>query len=427
MTDPFPSPSPNDPAAPPRAQSERPTQFRPVLAPKNIILCCDGTGNEVAGDLTNVLKLFRISRKSASQRVFYDPGVGTIGNQNAWTRLQQRAQGIFGLATGAGLDNRILEAYRFLATHFNDGDHVFLFGFSRGAYTVRVLAGLIHMVGLLEPDQLNIADYALTAYKRASEENDFHIAWDFARTVGSRRVTIHFMGLWDTVASLIVPRPDRLYLPGSAYLPYTARNPSVRTVRHAMAIDERRRMFRLNRWSDPQPFISNPFAKPPVSLPQDIQQKWFAGVHSDIGGGYAEVESALSKFPLIWMIDEAVAHGLQITEATFEHLAPRAAEATPPTSYVAADPAGTLHRSLRSFWWILEFLPKRTKWREWKRLSILGFYLPRGEPRLIDDTAQVDQSVAARRDLQISYDPVNLPKTARSASAVPNNEQKPAG
>ncbi|WP_163478786.1 T6SS phospholipase effector Tle1-like catalytic domain-containing protein, partial [Klebsiella pneumoniae] len=80
-----------------------------------------------------------------------------------------------------GLDDNVLDAYRFLATNYEEDDELFLFGFSRGAYTVRVLGGLLHLVGLLRPDQLNFAGYALAAYKRASEKSDFHIAWDFRR------------------------------------------------------------------------------------------------------------------------------------------------------------------------------------------------------------------------------------------------------
>ena len=120
---------------------------------KNIVICCDGTGNQVEGNLSNVLKLFRIARKNADQRVYYNPGIGTIGTDDAWTRLKDNSKGVFELATGAGLDGDILDAYTFLAEQYHDGDSVFLFGFSRGAYTVRALAGFINMVGLLPPDQ----------------------------------------------------------------------------------------------------------------------------------------------------------------------------------------------------------------------------------------------------------------------------------
>jgi uncharacterized protein (DUF2235 family) len=191
-----------------------------------IVVCCDGTGNEVEGNLSNVLKLFRITTKDSEQRVYYHPGVGTIATDDQWSRLKQNTRAVFGLATGYGLDDEILGAYRFIAEQYQDGDRIFLFGFSRGAYTVRALAGFIHMMGLLPINQLNIADYALTAYKRASEDNDFSIAWDFSRIVGGRRATIKFIGVWDTVATVIVPRKDRL-VPTLRTLPYTRTNPSV--------------------------------------------------------------------------------------------------------------------------------------------------------------------------------------------------------
>lgn len=376
---------------------------------RNIVICCDGTGNQVSGNISNVLKLFRIARKDARQRIFYDPGVGTIGNENAWRRFSQDARAIFDLATGAGLDDNIIDAYRFLAETYQEGDRIFLFGFSRGAYTVRALAGFIHMVGLLRPDQLNICDYALTAYKRASETSDFEIAWDFGKVAAARRVTIHFVGVWDTVASMIVPRPDRFYLPSLRTLPYTRENPSVRAFRQAMAIDERRRMFRLNRWTAPQRFVTNPFVKPPVSEPQDIEQRWFAGVHSDIGGGYPEAQSGLSKFPLIWMIEEAVKHGLRISRTMFDHLALGEDMPGGKHPYVPPNPRAELHNSLTGLWWVLEILPKSAKWREWPRWVLLGWYFPLAEPRAIDTGAELHFSVAERERDVPAYRPVNLP------------------
>jgi uncharacterized protein (DUF2235 family) len=284
---------------------------------KSIVVCCDGTGNEVEGNLSNVLKLFRIVQKNAGQRIFYSPGIGTIGSADNWTRLKQDTKSVFELATGYGLDSEIIGAYRFICEEFESADNIFLFGFSRGAFTVRALAGFIHMVGLLPADQLNLASYALTAYKRSSEANDFSIAWNFSRVVGGRSAAIKFIGVWDTVAS--VSRADRV-IPSLLTLPYTRTNRSVEVFRHAMAIDERRRMFRLNRWVDPQPFVANPFDLAAPKVDQDIKQVWFAGSHSDVGGGYPEPQSGLSKYPLAWMIDEAVTRGLKINVAMRNNL-----------------------------------------------------------------------------------------------------------
>jgi len=129
--------------------------------PKNIVICCDGTGNETEGNLSNVLKLYRIACCDPEQQVYYGPGIGAIGQQDEWSRLKQNAKTVFGLATGFGLDDNILNAYRFLAHQYDSQDDIYLFGFSRGAYTVRALAGFLYLIGLLHPDQLNIAGYAL--------------------------------------------------------------------------------------------------------------------------------------------------------------------------------------------------------------------------------------------------------------------------
>jgi uncharacterized protein (DUF2235 family) len=278
---------------------------------KNIVVCCDGTGNEISENISNVLKLYRTLRKTEKteplQTVFYDPGVGTLARPDPWTKMKQDAVAILGLVTGYGLDDNVLAAYRFLIDEYQDGDEIFLFGFSRGAYAVRVLAALVHKVGLLAPQQRNLADGALTAYKQtpasiSSEtarllqqspnggQADEPLVPDdraaqFARIVSTRWPTIKFMGVWDTVASVIIPRPDRLYVFSLAELAFTRTNPSVQVFRQAISIDERRRMFRLHPWSNSQIFTRNRFSKTNNSEPQDVRQVWFAGVHQTLGVG----------------------------------------------------------------------------------------------------------------------------------------------
>jgi uncharacterized protein (DUF2235 family) len=378
--------------------------------PKNIVICCDGTGNEINANLTNVLKLFRIVESCERQCVYYDPGVGTLGESDAWHRIRSDAKGVFGLATGYGLDGNILDAYRFLIRNYESGDDIYLFGFSRGAYTVRVLAGFLHLIGLLHPEQSNIDGYALAAYKRAADRDDLSIASHFGQIAKARSVTIKLIGVWDTVASVLVPRRDRLFIPSLLMLPFTRTNPSVAMFRHAIAIDERRRMFRLNRWIEPQPYNPEPFGSADKKAPQDIKQVWFAGVHADIGGGYPEDESALSKFPLAWMIAEAAQAGLRINTAMRNHLVAGQAREESSHRYVAPDPTGKLHNSMTAGWVPLEWLPKRDKWKESpQRPSFAGWYLPRGEPRTIPDRARIHHSVIARRDRDPSYRPPNLP------------------
>lgn len=375
---------------------------------KNIVVLCDGTGNQVEGDLSNVLKLFRIALKNEKQVVYYNPGVGTIGLSSEWGRVFQDAKAIFGLATGYGLDDNIADAYRFVCQHYQEGDRLFFLGFSRGSYTVRAVAGMIHMIGLLRPEQLNVTSYALTAYKRASQDNKLKIAWDFGRVMGARHATIHFLGVWDTVASMIVPRPDRLYLPSLRTLPFTRKNPSVRCFRQAVAIDERRRMFRLNKWEPGQIFEPMPFANPASKIAQDVVEMGFAGVHSDVGGGYPEQESGLSKFPLAWLIAEAISQGLLADAVMYECLVDGKPLPDGRKFYVEPDATAELHNSLTWGWWILELLPKRVKWREWKRCSIFGWYLPLAEPRRLPDELVVHDSVDKRHTFVSDYRPLNI-------------------
>lgn len=378
--------------------------------PKNIVLCCDGTGNEIEANLSNVLKLFRIARKDAEQVVYYHPGIGTISSSDAWSRLKSNALGVWGLLTGYGLDENILDAYRFLVDTYEPGDRVYLFGFSRGAYTVRVLAGLLRLVGLLAPPQKNLCEYALTAYKRAAEKGDFEIAWRFERIASTRPVPIRFIGVWDTVSTVIVPRPDRLYLvPSLQLLPYTRENSYVEIFRQGMAIDERRRMFRLNRWKEPQVYQPNRFDAA-AAKPQDTKQVWFAGVHSDVGGGYPETESGAAKYPLGWMIEEAVHAGLEINRTMFAHLVLGHAREGATRRYEKPSVAAKVHDSMTLGWLLLEAIPKRVKWRDWPgRRSPLGWYLPLREPRRIDDGATVHHSVFERMQVDPGYRPSNLP------------------
>lgn len=214
-------------------------------APRNLVVCCDGTNNEIGTKLSNVLKLYKIAEKSDDQIAFYSPGIGTISMPDSWGKWRQKSSSLFEMMTGYGLDRDVLEAYCFLCRHYREGDRVFLFGFSRGAYTVRVLAGMIYLVGLLREDQINFAAYALKAYKGSLEQDEFSTAREFRDVVRTQHIAIDFLGVWDTVASVIVPGSTPLSDPTLEELPFTQHNPAVRVFRHAIAIDEFRRMFRL--------------------------------------------------------------------------------------------------------------------------------------------------------------------------------------
>lgn len=389
-----------------------------TLPVRNLVVCCDGTSNEIVGHITNVLKLYRIAQKNDGQRVFYDAGIGSISQVPSYGRFLQKGKEVLGLATGYGLDDNILRAFCWLSETYRPGDRIFLFGFSRGAYTVRAIAGLMNMIGLLKPDQLHLSRYALTAYKRAAENDDFQLAYQFRRLTDAVDAPIHFMGVWDTVASVLVPRPDRLYLPSLQFLPYTKTNDRVRTFRHAVAIDERRAMFRNYGWTDKQKFKRQRFGG--RAAPQDAKQVWFAGVHADIGGGYPESESALAKYPLAWMLDEAIAAGLRTSASMRSHLVDGAKVTGGKIDYVPPHPGGPIHRSLKHLWWLAEFVPKRLKFRRWpKRPGFLGLYLPFAEPRMIPSGSRVHWSAVERRRLVADYRPRNWPDAFVEEGAAP--------
>jgi uncharacterized protein (DUF2235 family) len=234
----------------------------------------------------------------------------------------------------------------------------------------------------------------------------------FARIVSTRWPTIKFVGVWDTVASVIVPRPDRFYTFSLQKLAFTQLNPSVRIFRQAIAIDERRRMFRLEAWREGQTFRRNRFSTTSNAEPQDALQVWFAGVHADIGGGYPEKESGLSKFPLLWMIEEATKHGLAVNRQVVNQLAWGVQCKGSPFSYVAPDILRDPHQSMTRKWRGLEWMPKAERYKEWPaRRSWFGYYIPNAEPRAIPDNVYIHQSVIDRMNKVSAYKPVNLPST----------------
>lgn len=385
---------------------------------RRLVVCLDGTGNEIGTNLSNVLKLYRVIEKSDEQLVYYDPGVGTIGQPGWWRQLAVKIQGVLGLALGLGLDDNVLDAYSWLCRTWREGDEIYLFGFSRGAYTARVLAGFIRLIGLLNTEQLNLCGYALVAYKKSGDTGDFKIGGNFARVAKSRLATIRFIGVWDTVSSVLTPNAKFFFLPWPLTLPFTRKNSRVEIFRHAISVDERRRMFRLNHWQDPQPFKPDR-DDPSKDRDQDIRQVWFAGVHSDVGGGYPDVESGLAQYPLLWMAEQAASAGLVLDRGLLARLTGQAGAADESGTQVPPSPTAELHKSLTGAWWIFEFLPKLARLKEWpRRLAFLGLYIPWAEPRPIPNRPQnlsdsgpavVHSSLLARIADCPGYRPVNLP------------------
>jgi len=270
---------------------------------KRIIICCDGTWNspdESTNGMacpTNVAKIAQLVTPTGTdaegnpidQVVYYHEGVGT-GNE---------VDKIAGGAFGVGLSDDIEHCYRFLINNYNDGDELFLFGFSRGAYMARSLVGLIHNSGLLTKKHSDKCGFAYQIYKDRSEVTnaDAPIAIAFRQECCWPSISIKFLGVWDTVGALGVPDFVLSKLLGNQWSFHDiSLSPIVKSASHALAVDEKREDFKPSPWDK--------------ANDANFQQVWFAGVHSDIGGGYPE--TGLSDVTLDWMIKRAQAQGLNL-------------------------------------------------------------------------------------------------------------------
>lgn len=167
--------------------------------PKNIVVCCDGTGNEFGESKSNVVKLYMMLVHDDSQVSYYHPGVGTMGARNALTGVSKWWTKVIGLAFGYGISDNIADAYQFLMKTFQPDDTVYVFGFSRGAYTARALCGMLNIIGLLREDNEGLIPYSIRMIK--SKKIDFAVAADFKKTF-CRECKPHFVGVWDTVSSV---------------------------------------------------------------------------------------------------------------------------------------------------------------------------------------------------------------------------------
>lgn len=270
-------------------------------ASKKLIVCCDGTWNwpEQKGGPTNVIKMVRAispaDRAGTPQVVYYHPGVGT-GNF---------IDRIMGGSFGIGLSRNVQDAYQFLVNNYQSGDEIYLFGFSRGAFTVRSLAGLIGCVGLLRKGDMDQFPSAYAYYKTPPPQREKVKAALLGELREVRYPDIHMVGVWDTVGALGVPFGLLRWIGQRLYNFHdTTLGKKVRHGYHALAIDEQRRPFRPAIWNK-QANDDDP--------KQVLEQVWFAGAHSNVGGGYPD--RGLSDHAFLWMVAKAMRCGLQIDAA----------------------------------------------------------------------------------------------------------------
>lgn len=307
---------------------------------RNLVICCDGTANQFVRDRTNVLKLAYATEKDAGQLLYYHPGVGTMPPVGLFTAVGKAIARGAGLAFGYGLKADIRDVYTFIMDHYRPGDRLYIFGFSRGAYTARAVVALIHAYGLLSPGNAALVPYAIRllwnfnkAMTAKAKAECFRLAAEFKEALSIVECRPRFLGVWDTVSSVG-------WIANPLSLPYTRQLSDVQTIRHAVSIDERRAFFRTNLVA--------------ADAGRDIQEVWFPGDHCDIGGGYPESATGLSKLTLEWMIEEAADADLRFDKARVDEILGRGG-----SEYTAPDPRAPAHDTLWPIWWLAEFVPKR--------------------------------------------------------------------
>jgi uncharacterized protein (DUF2235 family) len=321
---------------------------------KNIIFCADGTWDKPKNK-TNVHKLFDAVNSMSNPSVqvaFYDDGVGSDG-----TPFEKLAGG----AVGEGLFQKIKDGYKKIMRAYERGDDIFIFGFSRGAYIARSLAGMIAVCGLPTApvdDEAKLVNTAFQAYRNQDQRPALlaslnQYALDDAK--------IKMVGVWDTVGALGIPA----LFGGVDLLHYgfldTSLHPDVLHAYQALAIDERRKQFPPTLWTPPSPPVAG----------QVLEQVWFCGVHCDVGGGYPE--TGLSDITFSWMLGKVKKLGLHIAGKVWAQYA----------SLDANSALAQIHKSWNIFW----LFPKS---------------------RTIASDAALSNSVAIRCKNDPSYQPGNL-------------------
>jgi len=341
---------------------------------KRLITCSDGTWNKPGNTdrgkpiATNVEKMYQCicpygtaNNETIQQLKYYDEGVGTGGS---WKNK------LLGGITGAGIDKNIKDIYSFLVLNYEPGDQLFLFGFSRGAYTARSVAGFIRNCGILKPPY-SLVDKAYELYRDRNGYTapDSDMMRAFRKQYAWENITpIKFIGVWDTVGSLGIPLPWYKLWNQTKYKFHDVTLSSwVENAYHALAVDERRKLFLPTLWEQSNTVKNTP------NHPQQMEQRWFAGVHSNVGGGYAD--AGLSNIALNWLAKKASDAGLCYDQKVYQQ--------------IKGNPWGELRNSYTPLYWFW--------WPVWRRIA------------LNNDTHQsIDNTVYDRHREIYKYRPRNI-------------------
>ncbi|KZP10451.1 hypothetical protein FIBSPDRAFT_216725 [Athelia psychrophila] len=354
---------------------------------RNLVVNLDGTSNQYGTNNTNVIELFSRIAASNEQLKYYNSGIGTYARPSwrSWGYAKQIMENWVDLAI-ANFETVLIGAYRWLSDQYQEGDRIFLFGFSRGAYQVRALAGMIEKIGLIHRGNEEQIPFAYELYADDSVTKDK--AAHFKKTFSVKNVRVHFIGVWDSVSSIGLVRGAELPLVGSC--------DHVCVFRHALALDECRVKF-----------MPECMARPDRPLPLNAKEVWFPGSHSDVGGGLLpNDELNLQSIPLLWMEREALFAGLHLQQSNIGSWEIRHLELEVPF-----DSLGRF-----SGWRILEYLPiPRESPTNPSRVTWLPHFC---EGRSILPGQKIHASIAFRQE---SYAPIaSFYKHAASEKTPPN-------
>jgi uncharacterized protein (DUF2235 family) len=273
---------------------------------RRLVLFLDGTWNTL-GDNTNVWRFKSLCSKGPEQLVYYNAGVGTDYGRR-----------VMGGMFGYGLDDEVLQAYEWLTENYLEGDRIFVFGFSRGAFTARSLSGFIAKCGLLKPGSPMSLKQLFARYRLGSTPHTIRGLAKMDATeltledrwlkAYSLPIPIWFQGVFDTVGALGVPFGNFPRISRSKYsFLETDLRINYSRAYHALAIDEHRIAFKPTLWNKVVTQGEDPYPPRPID---EVEQRWFVGAHADVGGGYAN--GLLAQRPLQWLMGKAVKHGLAV-------------------------------------------------------------------------------------------------------------------
>jgi uncharacterized protein (DUF2235 family) len=278
-----------------------------VTKPNRVALFLDGTWN-TTNDNTNVWRLKSLCTQSSEQKVYYSAGVGTQAGE-------KYTGGLFGV----GINEEVIAAYEWLIENFEVGDQIFIFGFSRGAFTARSLAGFISKCGLLKPGSPLSLKQLYERYRKGNATSILslqHVDTDLSQEDRwlkkySRPIPVWFQGVWDTVGELGMPIPLMPHVSRSDFnFLETDLHINDTHAFHALAIDEHRPAFKPTLWEKITPISGDTPAPREFSK---VEQRWFVGAHANVGGGYEN--DLLAQAPLKWLMAKATEHGLEFKDS----------------------------------------------------------------------------------------------------------------